>query len=63
VGVINNQNDLDTINANIANINQIRCCNVLPDLDILWLAAADSEGVSNLVNTVASENACATITR
>ena len=61
--IINNQNDLDIINADIANINQIRCCNVLPDLDILWPAAADAEGVSNLVNTVApEENACATIT-
>jgi hypothetical protein len=59
--IINNQNDLDTINAHIKSINQIRCCNVLPDLDILWPAAAEAEGVSNLVITVApKENACAT---
>ena len=59
--IINNQNDLDTINAHIKNISQIRCCNVLPDLDVLWPAAAKAEGVSNLVITVAPrENACAT---
>ena len=61
--IINNQNDLTTINQDITNINQVRCCNVLPDLDVLWTAAADAEGVSNLVNLVVPrENACATIT-
>jgi hypothetical protein len=61
--IINNQNDLTVINQDIANINQVRCCNVLPDLDVLWKAAADAEGVSNLVNLVVPrENACATIT-
>jgi hypothetical protein len=60
--IINNQNDLDVINTDISNINHIRCCNVLPDLDILWTAAADDEGVSNLVNLVVPRpNACATI--
>jgi hypothetical protein len=61
--IINNQNDLNVINADIANINQIRCCHVLPDLDVLWTAAADDEGVSNLVNlAVPRPNACATLT-
>jgi hypothetical protein len=61
--IINNQNDLTIINQDIAKINQVRCCNVLPDVDILWTAAAIAEGVSNLVNLMAdTENACATIT-
>ena len=61
--IITNQNDINIINTDVANINQIRCCNVLPDLDVLWTAAADAEGVSNLVNLVVPrENACATIT-
>jgi hypothetical protein len=61
--IINNQNDLTIINQDIVNINQVRCCNVLPDLDVLWTAAADAKGVSNLVNLVVPrENACATIT-
>ena len=60
--IIDNQNNLDVINTDIANINSIRCCNVLPDLDILWTAAADDEGVSNLVDlTVPRPNACATV--
>jgi hypothetical protein len=61
--IINNQNNLSVINADIANINQIRCCHVLPDLDALWQGAADDEGVSNLVNLVVPRpNACATLT-
>lgn len=61
--IIDNQNDLTTINTDIGNINQIRCCNVLPDLDVLWTAAADDAGVANVVNLVVPrENACATIT-
>jgi hypothetical protein len=61
--IINNQNNLNVINADIANINQIRCCQVLPDLDSLWQGAADDEGVSNLVNLVVPRpNACATLT-
>jgi hypothetical protein len=60
--IINNQNDLAIIKQDIYNINEVRCCNVLPDLDVLWTAAADAEGVSNLVNLVVpSENACAAI--
>jgi hypothetical protein len=34
--IINNQNDMNVINTDIANINQIRCCHVLPNLDALW---------------------------
>jgi hypothetical protein len=60
--IINNQNDINVINTDISNINQIRCCNVLPDLDVLWTDAADDEGVSNLVNlAVPRPNACATV--
>jgi hypothetical protein len=60
--IINNQNDLTIIKQDITNINQVRCCNVLPNLNVLWTAAADAEGVSNLVNLVVpNENACAAI--
>lgn len=44
------------------NINQVRCCNVLPDLDVLWLEAAEDEGLIGQVNTaVPRPNACASI--
>jgi hypothetical protein len=60
--IIDNQNNLNQINIEIGEINQVRCCSVLPDLDVLWTAAADDEGVSNLVNLVVPrENACATV--
>jgi hypothetical protein len=60
--IIDNQNNLTIIKQDIYNINEVRCCNILPNLDVLWAAAADAEGVSNLVNLVApNENACAAI--
>lgn len=44
-------------------INQVRCCNVLPDLDVLWLQAAEDYGLIGQVNTVVPrENACSSIT-
>ena len=51
------------VTADLLQINTFRCCTLLPDLDVLWPAAADDEGISNQVNTVVPRpNACATIT-
>ncbi|KAF5344557.1 hypothetical protein D9757_014885 [Collybiopsis confluens] len=45
------------------NINQVRCCNVLPDLDVLWLQAAEAEGLVGEVNTsVPRPSTCAAVT-
>ena len=43
----------------VQDINNVRCCNVLPDVDLLWLDSADLEGISNRVPITAQrENAC-----
>ncbi|ORY57781.1 uncharacterized protein BCR38DRAFT_413695 [Pseudomassariella vexata] len=53
-------NDLQTA---VNNINQVRCCNVLPDLDAIWLEAAEQEGiVGEVQTTVPRPAACGTIT-
>lgn len=44
-----NINDASAVQENLATVNQFRCCNVLPDLDKIWLFDADDEGVSNVV--------------
>jgi len=60
--IINNPGDATVVASNLQTINNVRCCNVLPDLDVLWTAAADDEGVSNQVNlSVPRPNACASI--
>lgn len=53
--------DVDNVQTQLQQINNVRCCNVLPDLGILWQDAADDYGISNVVNTVpARPDACAT---
>ncbi|KAK7913853.1 hypothetical protein PG985_011556 [Apiospora marii] len=43
-------------------INRIRCCNVLPDLDVLWREAAESYGVVGQVQTsVPRPGTCASV--
>ncbi|KAK8121616.1 hypothetical protein PG984_010286 [Apiospora sp. TS-2023a] len=43
-------------------INRIRCCNVLPDLDVLWREAAESYGVVGQVQTsVPRPGACGSV--
>jgi hypothetical protein len=50
------------VNADILQINTFRCCTLLPDLDSLWLAAAEDEGLIGSVDvTVPRPNACASI--
>ena len=45
-----------------ATINRIRCCNVLKDLDVLWLEAAESYGIVGQVQTsVPRPGACAAV--
>lgn len=57
--IIDGSVDLDTA---VANINQVRCCNVLKDLDVLWLEAAESEGIVGQVQTtVPREMACSSV--
>jgi hypothetical protein len=43
--------------SNIASINQVRCCNVLPDLDVLWLQSAEGDGLVGSVPTSADRPA------
>jgi hypothetical protein len=46
----------------VEGINNIRCCNVLPDLDVLWLEAAEQAGIVGTVNTnVPRPDACAVV--
>ena len=54
--------DSDVITHAINDINTFRCCNVLPDANIIWLDSATDNGISNEVNfTPAKEDACANI--
>ncbi|KAI5196455.1 hypothetical protein E4T39_07778 [Aureobasidium subglaciale] len=54
--------DADVIAHAISDINTFRCCNVLPDANILWLDSATDNGISDQVNfTPALEDACASI--
>jgi hypothetical protein len=48
--IIDNSGDLDTVNTAANNINNIRCCNVLPDVDILWSDAAETFGGPVLIS-------------
>jgi len=49
--IITNPNDANTVSSALGTINHTRCCNVLPDLSVLWPDAANQEGISNQVNT------------
>lgn len=61
--IINNPNSTSVVTAAVQDINNFRCCNVLPDASILWLDAADDSGISNQVPTCAPrEDACSSIT-
>ena len=54
--------DSDVIDHAINDINNFRCCNVLPDANILWLDSATDNGISDQVNfTPGLEDACAHI--
>ena len=38
--------DAESVQSAVDNVNNFRCCNVLPDLDIMWRDAAQSAGFS-----------------
>ncbi|OCL11118.1 hypothetical protein AOQ84DRAFT_387047 [Glonium stellatum] len=60
--IINDPSATSIVNTQLEEINSVRCCNVLPALDILWQAAADDEGISNQVDTsVPRPNACSQV--
>jgi hypothetical protein len=60
--VVNGANSA-LVNADVLQINTFRCCTLLPDLDVLWLAAAEDEGLVGQVNlSPPRPDACATIT-
>ncbi|ORX93547.1 hypothetical protein BCR34DRAFT_499814 [Clohesyomyces aquaticus] len=51
--------DAGNVATQVGVINQVRCCNVLPDLNVLWTAAAADAGVVGQVNLVVPlPNAC-----
>lgn len=61
--IVVNSADQNAINADLQQINVFRCCTLLPDLDVLWTAAATDEGVAYQVDlTVPRPDACATTT-
>lgn len=60
--IINSPSDIDSVNAAVGDINFFRCCNVLPDADVLWLdAAADNALVGTVPITANRPNACSSI--
>ena len=60
--IINDPSDTDFVQTAVDDINAFRCCNVLPDAEILWLDSADASGISDQVPTTAQrENACSSI--
>jgi len=61
--IIANAGDATAVASNLQTINQFRCCNVLPDLDVLWSFTAEDEGVANQVPLSAPRpSTCAAIT-
>ena len=63
MNIIANPGDAAAVQSAVDDINQFRCCNVLPDASILWLDSADDNGISDQVSISAGrENACSAIT-
>lgn len=61
--VVVNAANLGQVDADLGVINQFRCCTLLPDLDVLWLAAGEDEGLVGQVNlSPPRPNACTAIT-
>lgn len=57
-----NPGNLQSVHNAVDDINNFRCCNVLPDVDIVWQESADENGVSNVVTITAPRaDACASI--
>lgn len=61
--ICNDPGNAVAVSAAVLDINNFRCCNVLPDASILWLESAEGDGLANDVPTVAAvEDACSSIT-
>jgi hypothetical protein len=61
--IISDPSDTTTVANAVQDINNFRCCNVLPDVDTLFLDSAVDFGIANVVPlSVPRENACASIT-
>lgn len=56
--IIMNPTEPDTVNTAVAGINDARCNVVLPNLDILWPAAADASGAPPNPPAAQREDAC-----
>ncbi|KAK5165823.1 uncharacterized protein LTR77_008746 [Saxophila tyrrhenica] len=62
MAVIADPGNAEVAQASVDDINAFRCCNVLPDVDILFINSAESEGIANQVPlSVGREDACADI--
>ena len=60
--IIANPGDTATVQSAVDEINGFRCCNVLPDADILWTDSALNSGIGGQVTeTAAREDACSSI--
>ena len=61
--IITDPNDTNSVSSALDSINLTRCCNVLPDLSVLWPDAANQEAISDQVNTAVPIPAvCSSIT-
>ena len=61
--IINDPSNTISVQSAVLDVNNARCCSVLPDARIIWQDAADNDGISSQVNTYPQrENACSTIT-
>jgi len=57
--IISNPSDTAAVHAAVGDINFFRCCNVLPDADLLWLdSAADNGLVGTVPITAGRPDAC-----
>ncbi|KAJ9144206.1 hypothetical protein NKR23_g6158 [Pleurostoma richardsiae] len=60
--IIDNFGDAGTVATSLQVINNVRCCNVLPALDVIWLTAAEDYGLVGSVTTdVPRPNSCSTV--
>lgn len=60
--IIDNPTDDTMVQDAVDDINAFRCCNVLPDADILWLDSAADNGIADQVTITAERpDACANI--
>lgn len=60
--IIADPSDTTAVHAAVQDINFFRCCNVLPDADILWKDAAEEDGTLGPVPTTAPRpDACSSI--